>query len=318
MAIIAGIDGGGSKTEAMFFNTDSLATFRLSGEASRTSSVGWDESREVVAHLLAEGLTSFGVDAKTPISVSACLSGIDLPEQSRQMENELMSHFPASSIEVVNDSLAVLSAGTHGKPGTVLIAGTGSIALGEDAAGRIVRSGGFGYLIGDEGSGYDIGRKGMIAAIQSFEGRGPRTVLWERAARHFGVVHPNELIPRIYKSDYPIAPIALFAPVVIDAASHDETAHRIVSSAVRDYSAHIDSIHRQIPDVVGEKVVLAGGVFVRDAIMMDALRAARPDVDLHLLAEPPVIGALLRAIRKLAPHIEGGAEKWMSYTFDAS
>lgn len=297
LAIYVGIDGGGFKTDALFFNSETKTTVEVAGNASRTSSVGWNTSKAVVTELLREGLAKCGVESDKLASVSVCMSGIDLAEQSVRMQNELNERFLHPSIEVVNDALAALTAGTDGSPGCVLVVGTGSIAMAEDNSGRIARSGGLGYLIGDEGSGYDIGRLGIIRAIQGREGRGPSTSLWDCVSNHFQIQQPRELIPIIYDSEYAVGQIAAFAPQVIACALTDDTACRIIDQSVERYVELVDSARGQLGDTVGNKVVLAGGVITNGSLLLEKLEAARPSMTFEPLQRAPVVGALLRAIR---------------------
>lgn len=314
MAIYVGIDGGGSKTEALFYRSETQTTIRLVGHASRTSSVGWETSREVVIALILEGLSKLGADVDSLASISGCMSGIDLPEQSKRMTSDLKQRFSHSTIEVVNDALAALAAGTKGEPGVVLIAGTGSIAMGEDEAGRIARSGGLGYFIGDEGSGFDIGRLGITAAIQSYEGRGPQTALWQRVCTHYRVEQPRELIPLIYDAEYAIGHIAAFAPEVLECSTTDDVARVIIDQAVQQYVQLIDSVQMQLGQTVGNKVVLAGGVITNDSVLLKKLEIVRPALAFELLKHDPVVGALFRAIRMHVDTANIREEEYCSWT----
>ncbi|WP_169794060.1 N-acetylglucosamine kinase [Alicyclobacillus acidiphilus] len=297
MAIFIGIDGGGTKTNALFFDTVTKQSLALEGAASRTSSVGWQASLEVIQDLIRRGLRQIGAEADEIGGISACMSGIDLPHQSARMANELAGQIPVQSIEVVNDALAVLSAGTRGEPGVVVIGGTGSIALAEDSFGNVARAGGYGSLIGDEGSGYDIGRRGLMAAVQFMEGRGEKTILWDKAAETYDIQHPSELISIIYEAEYPIAKIASFAPRVIEAAVSDPVADAIVSDAVGSYQGLIASVSGQLQGNAGDVVILSGGLFTHDGWLVDRLSALCPAYQFRPLRHKPVYGALLRALR---------------------
>jgi N-acetylglucosamine kinase-like BadF-type ATPase len=102
---------------------------------------------------------------------------------------------------VVNDALIALVAGAGENPGVVLVAGTGSIAYGRDARGRAARAGGWGYLLGDEGSGFWIGRRALLSVVRHADGRGPFTMLTELVLRHMGITRPAELIHETYDKD---------------------------------------------------------------------------------------------------------------------
>lgn len=297
MTLFVGIDGGGTKTHALFFNTTTGKTLAVEGNASRTSSVGWQASLEVVQELIRDGLNQMGAITEQISGLSACMSGIDLPEQSSRMAEALSQQFSVKCIEVVNDALAALSAGTLGQPGIVLIGGTGSIALGEDQRGRIARAGGYGSLIGDEGSGYDIGRRGLMAAVQHVEGRGPKTILWDKISEVYQIQHPSQLIPTIYESNYPIGKIAAVAPLVVEAAEQDATANAILNDAISSYRNLIDSVSTRLDGLAGKQVILGGGLFTNDGVIVERLIAACDSYEFQILRNKPVYGAVLRALR---------------------
>lgn len=298
MALYIGVDGGGTKTEVSLFNSQTELSLSLGGNASRTSSVGWDESRELVRALIDEGLHQCGATPQDVKGISLCLSGIDLPEQSIRMARQLKTYFQNSAIEVVNDSLAILTAGMGGHSGIVLIAGTGSICMGEGTNGRIVRAGGYGSFIGDEGSAYEIGRQGLIAAIQSAEERGPFTTLWHLAEEQYAVTSPNQIIERIYSTEYPLAAVANFAPIVLEAREEDTVAREIIEGATRSQLALIESVYKRLCGQVETKVVLSGGLFTNSDVLVNELQqCSAGKFQLRVFRDRPSSGAVLRAIR---------------------
>ncbi|MDB5083647.1 MAG: N-acetylglucosamine kinase [Bacilli bacterium] len=299
MEIVVGIDGGGTKTDALFMDVETQKKVKITGEPSRSSAVGWDSSHQVIISLIDRGLQAFNATAEQLRSVSACLSGVDSPSQGEWLTNELQKVFPSPKIEVKNDAFAVLSAGTDGQPGIVLILGTGSIALGESKSGQVARAGGWGNLIGDEGSGYDIGRKGIVAAIQSFEKRGETTMLWEQACDMFSVDEPEDFISIIYGASHPVSTIASFAPIVLQCAdATDNIAKQIVHQAVKDAFALVRSVQQQLNDEKDLPIVLAGGLLSTGNSLLTEVQRVGQHLPFQMLAAEPVEGALLRAIRK--------------------
>jgi N-acetylglucosamine kinase-like BadF-type ATPase len=305
MALFIGIDGGGSKTEAVVLSTDRKQAISVIGPAANPQTVGLSVACEVVMNLIRKGLAEFGAGIDDVEGFSFCMAGVDSEEEAEAMRAQLYKFLPSREFEVVNDSLSALFAGTSGGPGVVLIAGTGSIAMGEDEHGNIVRSGGFGNLIGDEGSGFDIGRLGLIAAIQGFEGRGPATAIWEAVKRHFGVSEAQELIAKIYGSSHPVGTIASFAGKVIELSDKDESANQIVDQALISYGTLIDSVYRKLEDSATyanrqlvQDVILAGGLFVHYPFLITRLENLRPRDRFCLLKDKPAFGALLRAMKR--------------------
>src|SRR5262249_44790254 len=122
-----------------------------------------------------------------------------------------------------------------GQPGVVVIAGTGSIALGVNAAGKTARSGGWGPTLSDEGSAYDIARRALRAVVASFDGRSEKKVLNERWVERLGVQTPAELPTVVYSEESESVEIASLADIVTEAAGDgDQVAREILTSAGKD------------------------------------------------------------------------------------
>ncbi len=137
----------------------------------------------------------------------------------------------APRVFVVHDSVAALHAATHGKPGIVVISGTGCVAAGINKAGRYVRAGGWGYLIDDEGSAYDIGTKALRSAFRTLDGRTPRTKLASALKRRFRVKMLENASPLIYSDEFGIDSIAGLTPLVSKLAPSDEVCREILRNA---------------------------------------------------------------------------------------
>ncbi|MCL6625905.1 N-acetylglucosamine kinase [Alicyclobacillus shizuokensis] len=311
MAIFVGVDGGGSKTEVMAVDTDTSVVATAVGAGCNPQGVGLETSVEVITQLIAEVLRKLQPHKESlpqPDSVSLALAGVDRPHQAERIRAAMQEQLEPAKLEVVNDGLAALAAGTEGRPGTVLIAGTGSIALGETADGTVVRAGGFGSLIGDEGSGFDMGRKGLMAAIQAFEGRGPKTILWDMAQRWFRVREASDLISRVYESTQPVATVAAFARVVLEAAhAHaDPVAQAITDAAVVDHQHLIEAVWQKLPPDTPRNVVLAGSLFTRTDVLRERLVRLLPGGGVcSVLRRAPAAGSVLRAIRLWQAASEG-------------
>src|SRR6185295_3235694 len=115
---------------------------------------------------------------------------------------------------VVNDALVALEAGAPDRPGVVVIAGTGSIAYGRNERNEAARAGGWGYVLGDEGSGYWIGRAALRAVLRAADQRGPATVLTPMLLEHFNVTQPQLLLHEVYHQQLKPAEIGALAQCV--------------------------------------------------------------------------------------------------------
>lgn len=300
MELYVGVDGGGTKTEILVLDLQSGKAVVRSGAASNPSTVGFDNAVHTVDSIICEGLAAIHGDVRDVEGVSFCMSGMDRPEQSATMRATFVQKYPHARMEVANDGLAALSAGTRGESGVVLIAGTGSIAVGESWDGMTARAGGYGNLIGDEGGGFDIGRKGLMAAIEYAENRGPKTRLWPIAQEVFQIQQPGEIIPKVYETNHPVGVVASFARYVLEASTQDDCALSIVEESTMHHLRMIESVRSQLGGKVSDNVVLSGGLFTQTRVLRDGLaerlRLALPAVSCQPVAHRPSAGAALRAV----------------------
>lgn len=304
LPLYAGIDGGGSKTQVLLMDTDETRILSVFGGATNPNTVGWETAVQVVVALVTDGLKELGHSEHELQGLCAAMAGMDRPKETQKMVDSLREVFPRAEIQLVNDALAALSAGTSGGSGVVLIAGTGSIAVGETKRGSVYRSGGYGYLIGDEGSGFDIGRLGLIAAISGYEKRGPTTELWNAAVDFFRVLHPQELIPKVYSDGHSVGRVASFAKEVLTLADVDTVASQIIDGAISHYQSLVESVFAQAAeqgthyeqDLIANHVVLAGGLFVGHTSLSQRLQECIPDRRFTVLKHSPASGGVLRAL----------------------
>ncbi len=298
--VVVGIDGGGSKTQVMVEDELYRRQVVVDAGPSNPNTVGRDQAMGVLALAIQEALQKLGLGVDSVMALSACLSGVDRPQQCTELSQHLRHLFPTARVEVTNDALAALTAGTQGQSGVVLIGGTGSIAVGEDCQGLTARSGGYGSLLGDEGGGFDLGRQGLQAAIQSAEERGPYTMLWAQAQQVFRVTEPFALISQVYNASHPVGMIAGFAERVLASAGEgDPAALEIVHRALMAYRNLVTSVFQQLSSSVERKVVLAGGLLTHSSLLQTGLQSLLTDVSWTVLQQPAVTGAVIRAKRLL-------------------
>jgi len=208
---------------------------------------------------------------------------------------------------------------THGEPGVAVVAGTGSIAYGRNERGDEVRVGGWGWLVGDEGSAFDIARRAINAAFRSYDGRGPSTSLTDAVKRRFNVKDLRDLITYLYAGrGTPVARIARLAPLVNAAAVRgDEVARRILNEAGEELASAVIAAVRRL-GMAGRSVVVGGvgGVF-RSRFVTNSFRrklfserAFRPILRGPLYGPYPALGGLILALKERGALREGVAEKY--------
>ena len=170
------MDGGQSGTTALIGDE----TGRVLGTGSggpcnhATAAEGRQKLVRAVSESVAAACAQAGLDAGTVCFAAACFGMSGGPEDKQEILRETL---PADVVVVTDDAVIALAGATAGEPGIVTIAGTGSIAFGRNAAGQTARVGGWGYIFGDEGSGFDIARQALRAALRAEEGWGPPTAL---------------------------------------------------------------------------------------------------------------------------------------------
>ena len=203
---------------------------------------------------------------------------------------------------VVNDALVALEAGAPGAPGVVLIAGTGSIAYGRNDHNQAARAGGWGYMLGDEGSGYWIGRAALRAVLREADRRGPATRLTGLLLNYYGVSRAQDLIAQVYHGSLRPSAIAALAQCVMGAFSDgDSVAIGILRSAADQLESAALSVARRL-ELIGSDFpfVLSGGIFRAvpwlEEELTRRLPMGAPRARTILLNDEPATGAVRLAL----------------------
>ncbi|HTW67049.1 MAG TPA: BadF/BadG/BcrA/BcrD ATPase family protein [Bryobacteraceae bacterium] len=295
-----GVDGGQSGATAAI--GDESGRVLGVGRAGPSNNPGDPEAQskfvEAITAALRAACASAGLDAATVRFSSACLG---LSGGASGKEAILKRIIPADRLRVTDDADIALSGALAGKPGIVVAAGTGAIAFGRDAQGRTARSGGWGYLLGDEGGGFWIAREAIRTALRFEEGWGPSTVLRAMLLDATRSRNMNALMHRCYLPEFPRARIASLAFLVNAAAeSGDPTARQILGDTARELVTLALAVRDQLFDPAEQvRCSHAGGVF-RSRILRDNFRAGIGR-QLGLEAVVPLYdgatGALLEAYR---------------------
>jgi N-acetylglucosamine kinase-like BadF-type ATPase len=304
---VLGLDVGGAKTMCLLADeTGTVVSTSLRGSGANLQTVGEDGLERVLRDVIDE--TVRGRDVR-PEAVCLGVAGMDRPEDEAAVRRVMARLGHADGVVVVNDALIALVAGVGDAPGIVIVAGTGSMAYGRNAADEAARAGGWGNVLGDEGSGYWIGRHALRAVVRHADGRGQPTALTPLLLSHFGVERPNELIRKVYHERLSQGAVAAIAPFVQQAGEQgDGPAVRILDRAVRELVQAASSVVAQLR-LTGESFtfVLSGGVFrgvpwLREHLV-EALASLAPGVSTLHLQKQPAMGAVRLALAECA----GGA-----------
>jgi N-acetylglucosamine kinase len=295
---VLGLDAGGTKTVCCLANDrgDILAESR--GPGAHLTSAGPRSVETTLRQVIDDVLAKQSTDV-----AAACLgmAGVDRPSEEAVVRGILQRIISIPHIAIVNDALIALEAGAPGVAGIVVISGTGSIAYGRDDRGRAARSGGWGYVLADEGSGYWLGRQALRAAMREADGRGPRTLLTAKLLTQYQVARATELPRKVYASDLKPASIARLASIVQTAADeHDEVAMETIDRGASELTSAAVSVARQL-DLSSCPVVLSGGIFHAVPTMLSRfkmhLSSRLPDAHAELLESEPAMGAVRLALR---------------------
>lgn len=251
MGYVIGIDGGATKTRCAAFDRGMEVLGETFGGSSNLTSL----SQKEVQRNLTDLLDRFFLESGFPPQDCACLclgsAGAGRESARNELTKILQDILPQSGILVTDDAISALTGGTGGGPGVMLIAGTGSICLGRDSTGRVCRTGGWGHVMGDEGSGYYIACRMLQAIVRAHDGRDEPTLLTELVYEHWGISTVDELSDLVYrggKGKSEIASIAFLCDIGYD--KNDRAAARIIEDCAAELAA--------MAVVVAEKLALPG------------------------------------------------------------
>jgi N-acetylglucosamine kinase-like BadF-type ATPase len=296
---VLGIDAGGSKTVALLADGHG----RVLGEGRSTGANLHTEGElqvEKVLHAVIEQAT----EGRTTILDAACLgiAGVDRAGDARIIRDIMRRLGFRSNLLIVNDALIALVAGAGASPGVVVISGTGSIAYGVSHRGLAARAGGWGPTLGDEGSGYWIGRRALEAVVRDVDGRGPRTQLTPRVLEFFNLPRAELLVSEIYHQPQGRRDIAALAPLVDQArVDADLVAAEIMIDAADELGRAAASVIFRL-EMRGERfpILLAGGMLKRShwlaAEVARRMAEVAPRSEVVPLTNEPVLGAVRLAI----------------------
>jgi N-acetylglucosamine kinase-like BadF-type ATPase len=296
---VIGIDAGGTKTVCLLADDRGrvVAEARAGGANLQVSG---ELDVEKVLHAIMD--QAIGDREIRPAAICLGIAGVDRPADDAAVRAIMHRIGYKSRVLVVNDALIALVAGVGDAPGVVIVSGTGSIAYGRDAAGRAARAGGWGYLLGDEGGGFWIGRAALAAVVRQSDGRGPVTMLTELVLAEMNLRNPTEVIHAVYDSGLPRRAIAGIASVVqraVDAG--DATAAEILDRSASELAAAGASVIERL-NMRGDEfqIVLSGGIFAGIPTLVPnvtaRLREVAPRSRVRVLDVEPATGAVRLAL----------------------
>ncbi len=304
---VLGVDAGGTKTLAAIADEAGVLLGSGRGGPGNFDDVGIERARANIGEAVEAARRAAGLAPEPFAAAFLGVAGV-VSEADRAVVRAMAADLalaPDGRVGVDHDCRIALAGGLSGRPGIVLIIGTGSSCFGMNAAGEAWRSGGWGHLISDEGSGYWLGVEALRAAVRAWDGRERPTVLLGRLLQHLGVAEPDDLLHRLYVVGMSRAELAALAPLVIAAAREgDAVAGGLLARGAEELADTVLAVARRL-GLYGQacELALAGGLAQVEDFVVQPLRAAvqarLPGCRVMAAELPPALGACLLALRLL-------------------
>jgi N-acetylglucosamine kinase-like BadF-type ATPase len=304
--VVIGVDGGGTKTDAVLVALDGTVVARAIGGPSNYQAVGRHAAEAVWSELLEATAGRMGAQ---PLSSCWGLAGCDRPRDEAILEAVLdkVDPAPESLRDLVNDTFLILGAASDDGAGVAVVSGTGSNCVGIGRDGRRDRIGGLAWEFGDDGSGTDIGREGLRSAFRGEDGRGPRTLLTDLIRDRYGLDRLDDVVDLfVFDSDDGVDESAL-TPLVFDAATlGDPVAVSLLEHAGRELALSANLLAARLfaradafTLALGGSVLQLGTCPVMREVLIRDVQSQYPNARPVIPDAPPVLGAALLALENL-------------------
>ncbi len=291
-ALFAGVDGGGTKTSVVLVDGMGVERTRVETTTSNAAVVGHEEAGTVLRAAIEQARRQVGEEVRIAAAWFG-LSGGDRPEDHTRLRPFVHSLAPV--IRMTNDAELILGA-LPNSVGVAIVSGTGSIAIGHNANGNRARAGGWGQIIGDEGSGYDLAQRMFDAFARDIDGRGPATTLTTRLCDHLSLDEPHQLIAHVYRRDTSKGDVAALSRIVVDAADGgDPVAIDIITASAGQLAQTAAAVARRLGFEERLPLALTGGLLINvdrfRGVVVDTLRSEWPDIDSRIVTDPALTAA---------------------------
>jgi N-acetylglucosamine kinase-like BadF-type ATPase len=306
MKYLVGVEGGGTKTNvAIADETGKILTRTISGP-SNFLTIGIEKASENIIDGISSCLRELDLDKSALNTIMLGLTGAGRLFERNSMKYGFKDFsvnldFLFENIIVDSDARVSLEAAFPNKAGMILIAGTGSIMFAKDEAGNTFRVGGWGRILGDEGSGYFISKRALLAVTRAIDGRGEKTLLTKLLDERFKLGSLETIVKAIYTDNFDIASIS---PTVFDAAQkNDKIAIAILDEAVEDLCLHIKTMVEKIQfkDTLG--ISFTGSILTNDNYVrtnvLNVLKDKFPFIVLNEASADPLEGAIIMAVNAI-------------------
>ena len=297
MTTFLGIDGGGTRTRALLVD----ATGRVLSETQDGPSNLNHASETTVCTSLQSVIRTCTEKTNTPpVAICLGLAGATSPEVANMVTSFVRELVP-SRIEVISDAEVALAGAFADGPGILLIAGTGSVCLGQTTDHTFVRSGGWGQLVDDAGSASWIGRQALSESLRQADGRASPTELRDNIFAALGVSNRGQIIERLYRPSMNPTQLGQLAPSVCEMAeAGDRSARKICVAAVNELDQLVRAVAKKMCKSE-RRVCFTGGLLEHQPFIRERLRERLKPCEIIPPMLTPVSGAVLRAAALAGP-----------------
>jgi N-acetylglucosamine kinase-like BadF-type ATPase len=303
---VVGVDGGGSKTQAVILDLNSALLGEGLAGPSNPLRVGIVTAASAVREAIDKACEAAHVRRTDLVAAEIGLAGVRRTELRARMR-EALNSTGIPEIVVVGDADIALYGATEGEPGLIVIAGTGSICCGINARGKQICAGGWGPVAGDEGGGAWIARRALRAIAHAADGRGSSTSLTSAACAYFHVSDPNDLSTAIYAPTITNERLAGFGKYVIEAAkAKDRIAREIMAEAGHELGSAAAAVIRNLKlERETFQVAYVGGVFAAGGeLVLSPMREQIKKVAPKAYLAPPRFSPAVAAARMAREHLD--------------
>jgi len=303
LKVFIGIDGGGTNLKALIGDENRKVIGSIKSGPVNYQSVGIDRVKESFSYLLNWCNNEYKITYEDIKCICMGCAGIN-NRKDEMIYKDIMNELGYSNkLLIYNDAYVALAEENREVEGAVLISGTGSIAYGISKDGTHVRVGGWGHIIGDEGSGYSIARNALNAVVRSADGIIPYTRLTKAIMDKLKVNSLEELMSYIYAPGIQKQHIGELAPIVLEMASSDKAAENIVKNAAYDLCKMVYALRRKM-NLQSFTLKLSGSILTKSEvirnIIIDELKHNSPEIHVITLKSEPAYGALVLAWKEAA------------------
>jgi N-acetylglucosamine kinase-like BadF-type ATPase len=303
---VIGVDGGGTKTLGAIAGEDGNVIAQHEVGSTNHHSNPIEVVRGNLGDLIKTLLQGASAKAEDVRSICLGMAGVDRPEDRPLIQGLVHEFLPNAECSPVNDGIIALMGGALKPFGIIVISGTGSISFGINRTGERARAGGWGHILGDEGSGYQIALRALRAVCRAHDGRTPPTALTQIILKHFGFDRAEQLLGWTKEIQGAKDKIASLSRLVHEAhEAGDITAATILREEAEELAMAVEAVAKKLfsTDEKDWEVIVAGGNLRKNEaffqLFKNAVNARLNGVSVVQPRKEPVEGAVLYALREM-------------------